>query len=585
MEKKPAAGACAFCRKRKRKCDGKVPCAMCLRYNRAGECEYPVDKDRRKWKFDSTYVDYLELRADLLEQLVDGLIRQDPAKAQAIGVGALKQSHVMHKQNAINEQLVKNLADKDAIDELVNTKWRVRQQQGRTEFYGPVSGRQQVSEQVEEENQFVGPSNKLDMVSSSPQLRLKLIEDFKKSFSHYFLISWQTLDEVKQWEYPSNDVSKELLMCAIFAYGAVFNNHKDLAFIFLQEAEMMSMKSSRNINEYVLQAFLILSCVQLGMGLDANSWTFCAMSSAMTQYMGLHLQSSQQTNSKDQLIPYRGKSLAMFWSIILQDRIITSVLGRGCRIQYFRVKTDFYEPSLVTQDLDEYITEGSFAFHTKLWFIHDKFLSQIYSSKAEFLHKSHRLILIQQGVEALKDLQDSLPGDFKLSSTTLDNRILILHLSFSVAYLLLHRAYLNQMPLKVINTMMQQCEIACNIISKITPQFRKNEDIPYFASYLILTCATFDLFLMTNKNESLKAKIVTRLGLYIESLLVIGKFWRRGLKDIQVLIALAKRWNLHLPFLESALDQENDNDFLQLDQEFSDSFDTNYFMNQFSFDT
>lgn len=590
-EKKTATMACTFCRKRKRRCDGQKPCSMCIKYNKA-DCEYPVDKDRRKWKFDSTYVDYLELKADLMEQLVDELVRENPEKAQLLGFEKLKADlnelqlnsagNPNNNKVGMSEEFVKNLADEEAIDELVNTKWRVRQKSTNrdiTEFYGPISGRQKVDESLEKEDQFIGASTKFDLVSSSAEFRSQLLDNFAKSFARYFLASWQTLDEVRTWEYPSQDVSKQLLMCAIFTYGASFSNHRDLAFTFLQEAEFMTMKASKNINEYVLQAFLILSCFQLGMGLDANSWAYCVMSASMTQYMGLHLMPTMNSTANNTLVPYRGKSSAMFWSIILQDRIITSVLGRGCRIQYFRVQTDFYKPLLRQNNLEEYITEVSFAFHTKLWFIHDKFLGQIYSSKAEFLHASHRLSLIQQGVEALQELQNSLPEDFKLSYVITDTRILTLHLSFSVVYLLLHRAYLKQMPLKVINTMMQQCEISADLIGRLTAQFESNEDIPYFASYLVLTCATFDLFLMTNKDESLRSRSADRLKIYITCLVVIGRYWRRGVRDIQVLSELAKRWKINVPCLEEALSRQTNS--FGMSEMPNDQRDANCFMDQF----
>ena len=189
-EKKTATMACTFCRKRKRRCDGQKPCSMCIKYNKA-DCEYPVDKDRRKWKFDSTYVDYLELKADLMEQLVDELVRENPEKAQLLGFEKLKADlnelqlnsagNPNNNKVGMSEEFVKNLADEEAIDELVNTKWRVRQKSTNrdiTEFYGPISGRQKVDESLEKEDQFIGASTKFDLVSSSAEFRSQLLDNF-----------------------------------------------------------------------------------------------------------------------------------------------------------------------------------------------------------------------------------------------------------------------------------------------------------------------------------------------------------------------------------------------------------------------
>lgn len=593
--------ACTFCRKRKRKCDGQTPCSICRRYNKTGACEYPTDKDKRKWKYDSTYVDYLELKADILQQFANELIRSDHSKAKTINrdlISSIMSHNTMPKAQSSNtsaETLLKGLADENAIDELVSTTWRVRQDhKGHTEFYGPISGRQQVIEDSEEELENISPNKNIDFVQSSKEFRHSLLGIFKTNFAQFFYISLLDNEDLKNWDYPSSDISKQFLLCAIFTYSSLFTNHRDLSFSFLQEAEVLCMKACRNVNEYVLQGLLILSCFELGMGLDSNSWAFNAMTSAFTQYMKLHLEEvptpGNNNDNNNSLISLSPRKTSMFWSIILQDRIITSVLGRGCRIQYFRIKTPFYSPLLTDKSNEHYLTELSFAYHSKLWYIHDRSIGQIYSFKADYLHNSHRSILMNQGMEALDEWKASLPLDLKLTPETIDTRILIVHLSFSVVYLLLHRAYLKQIPLKVIQVTIEQCTIASNIIQRISNNnlIFKDSPRPYFVSYLILTCATFDLFLLSNKDESLKPSALNRIQIYIDSLLDFGKIWRRGNKDIQVLGALAKRWKLKIPYLDQALLMVQDTDKMFMNESFDYGYinedytiHANNFFNQF----
>lgn len=547
--------ACTFCKKRKRKCDGNTPCSICIRYNKSGSCEYIANQDKRKFKYDTTYVDYLEMKVDLLQQLADELVRNDIFKAKSINLD-LAQSNDVHfkKHDDKSEILIEDLANKDAVDELISTNWRVRQDfKGHTEFYGPVSGRQQVIEEIESDdnddyndndNEFLEIKELNKLVSSDLNLKLDLINKFELNFADFFYISKLDINDIKNWSFPNSNISKQLLLCSIFTYGSIFYSNESLSAHFLKESESIILKASKDINEYYIQALLILSCYQLGMGFDSNSWTFDAMASSMTQYLKLDRLNDYENSSS---------SNSLFWSIVLQDRIVTSVLGRGCRIQFFRITSPYFKPILNLTD-ENYLNELIFANHSKLWFIYDKYLSQIYSFKAHHLHKSHKLMLMNKGIESLRKFQDLLPIELKLSLNSINNdqscELLIFNLSYSVVILLLHRAYLKQIPLKVIQIIVQHCEIASNIISRLTNS--PNPKIPYFISYLILTCATFDLFILTNKENSIKVGSVDRIQNYIDALLKFGRVWKRCYKDIKVLDELATSWKLNIPNLREA---------------------------------
>jgi hypothetical protein len=559
------------------------------------------------------------MKVDLLQQLADELIRNDLGKAERVDYDLVQersyynlesagyptnlrhggrgsefedddeqQGELKHrdggggnrKGNNNAETLLRELANGVAVDELISTKWRVRQDfLGHTEFYGPISGRQQVIED-NEDNKYDSDSEGdltsiqverlVELISNSKDFKDLLISNFAQHFATFFYIAELSITEVKSWSFPNRDISKQLLLFAIFTYGAIFTpKHRQLSAFFLKETELLVLKASKDINEYYLQATLIISCYQLGMGLDSNSWTFDAMTSAMTQYLKLDRRNESDASSQ---------SNALFWSVILQDRIITSVLGRGCRIQFFRITTPFFKPVISDTRNDAYLTELTFAHHSKLWFIHDRYLSQIYSFKADHLHNSHKLTLMNQGIESLKKFQDSLPDELKLRDDVEDSRILILHLSYSVVILLLHRAYLKQVPLKVIQIIIENNEISADIILRLISS--DNPSIPYFISYLILTCATFDLFLLTNKDESVKASSLKRLKIYISALLKFGHFWKRCLKDIKVLDELAKKWNLNLPFLKKSSTEIAVDNFIKTDD--FDGINYNRFFDQFN---
>lgn len=73
--------ACLFCKKRKRKCDGNQPCSMCKKHGVGSQCTYDFTIDRRKKKYDSAEIDFLELKMDALEQHMLSLMKSRPELA------------------------------------------------------------------------------------------------------------------------------------------------------------------------------------------------------------------------------------------------------------------------------------------------------------------------------------------------------------------------------------------------------------------------------------------------------------------------------------------------------------------------
>lgn len=550
-----ASVACSFCRKRKRKCDGQQPCSTCVKYNNLQGCEYLADKDRRKWKYDSSFVDFLEVKSDLLANFANELTRSDPAKAAEIRsrLNLSEPTPPVGSVDVLDPKLLE-IANPSALEEVLSTAWRVRQDRhGRTAFYGPISGRQQVLEDEELESLIAKDQNgKFDVLLISKEFRAQLFLIFEENFAKYYYISLITLNEVKEWVFPNKNSDKQFLLCSIFAYATVYTNMKHVSNSFLAELEVIALTACRNyLNEFVLQALLILSCFELGMAFDSSSWLFNAMCTSQTQYLGLHLGDRPEffsSHKSQSIISSSPLKSATFWSVVMQDRLITSVLGRGARIQYFRIMASFYSPKIKDQNNPHYLSELVFTYHSRLWYIHDRSMGQIYSFKAQFLHNSHRLTLLRQGVKSLEVLHKSFPTAIQLQSNGSDPRVLMLHLSYYVVLLLLHRPYLSTSPEVVMEVSVQQCINASLVVDKFN-RLHGFSSAPYFASYLILSCATFELFILSNKDDLMKNDASHRLDIFITALLEFGKVWRRGYKDLQVLASLLDKWGVNHFFL------------------------------------
>ncbi|GMG59819.1 unnamed protein product [Ambrosiozyma monospora] len=397
----------------------------------------------------------------------------------------------------------------------------------------------------------------------------QLFDLFNDNFAQYFAYSHSKLDQIRAWQFPNPDPSKQLLLCVIFAYSCAYDNrYAKAAKLLLNEADAMVLATYRNnMNEHVLHALLIRSCYEVGRGHDSNSWYYNAMVCSQAQYLGLHLRegtrqgdlpasTSSTTSTPNVLVNTSPSNIALFWAIFFQDRSITTVLGRSCLIPYFRMTVPFYtsrlnlrlcgnDPNL----LDSYMTEITFSLHSELWYSHDRITQQIYSAKADFLHKSHRLLLLRQGLSTLQTLHSSFPDEIKLKRNTSDKRVLLLHLSYYTVLTLLHRSYLVQNPKRILELIMNHCDSA----SKLTKQFSELhgfENAPYFSGYLLFQCAMFDLFLLALNDPSMHESAHIRFSIFITALSEYSKSWRRGIKDLRVLTSLAKKWKLGVSILE-----------------------------------
>ncbi|OUM51730.1 hypothetical protein BVG19_g853 [[Candida] boidinii] len=525
-----------------------------------------IDQDKRKHKYDSSYVDYLEVKTDLLEQYAEELVKNYPSRAKSKDLKSVFPDPPKLIQNNDTSKLKQLNSNFEALEEIVSTAWRVRKdEKGKTEFYGPLSGRQQVIETQEVEGSS-NPSlgNGVHIPYTNDAFKEKMFQTFKDRFADYFYISVITLDEVKKWKFPSRDTDKQLLLCSIFAYASIYTHQKSVAEIFVSEAEAVLLDACRyNLNENVLQALLILSCFELGVARDSLSWIFDAMCASQAQYIGLHLENNNrgevlpsQKTDKNGIISMSPVKSALFWSIILQDRYITTVLGRGCRIQYFRIKTPFYIPRLPKDSTDpemydNHMSEIVFSLHSRLWYIHDRSMSQIYSFKADYLHNSHRMILLKQGFTSLSTLYNSFPEEVILKPRTTDKRILLLHLSYYVVLILLHRSYLIESPTQILNLMIGHTQKAAKLTQRLN-QLYTFRVLPYFAGYLVFQCAMLDLFVLASNNQKYHNEALERMEIYVNALKSFGTVWKRGMKDLNVLSSLAEKWSVKCSVLEKS---------------------------------
>ncbi len=562
------SNACLPCKRRKKKCNGGHPCSTCLWYGTGAHCKYDANSDGRRKRYDSAQVDYLEMKSDMLEQYALQLIKSRKELTDFDLKTYLPEPPKLMENND-PEQLKKRQGlnvNANILEDVVSTAWRVVNDGGDTIFYGPLSGRQSIDtdEHWRDQKHYV---TNIDITFMTENAQDRLFEIFENNFVNYLYIPAERIGEMKGWVFPNRDGDKQLLLCSIFAYAAFYMPGKsDIAKRFLMEAENNILSVCRyHVNCTSIQALLILSCTEAGIGNDRMAWELNASCAALTQYNGLHLRDGNRRAARldySKLVPESSivsvspKRSCLFWSVILHDRFLTSALGRGCRIQYFRITMPFYSPQLNIQTcgnnaelLNQYISELTFSLHSRLWYIHDRTTQQIYSFKADYLHPSHRMLLIRQGFEMLHTLYNSFPQEVLIKPDTTEGRILLLHLSFHTVLLLLPRPYIMQNPPKILAMMVKHCSCACKIVEQYS-RYHGFNNAPYFVPYLIFQCATTELFLLAHKNVAFHDGASARFLKFLTALSECADSWHVAIKDILFLDHLAQKWDVHVDVLD-----------------------------------
>ena len=143
--------ACDNCRKRRRKCNGELPCHYCSGKNKP--CVYDKTKDKRRRRVDLVYVDYLEHKYNNLLNFVkrirsttkderlraqcnEMLANNDPKFIDNKDLG-LSNDELTHNNQSDKQQ--KEIIQLDnPMDELVSMKWELKfDESGNTKFLGP----------------------------------------------------------------------------------------------------------------------------------------------------------------------------------------------------------------------------------------------------------------------------------------------------------------------------------------------------------------------------------------------------------------------------------------------------------------
>ncbi|GME69966.1 unnamed protein product [[Candida] boidinii] len=300
---------CIYCRQKRKKCDGKSPCSVCVSLSQ--NCIYQPEIDRRRRKYNTDYVEYLESKSQKLEKFILDFVKDDkdlefnakdiiksltlriPNNNNDGDFSSTSTSTNSNSNNNINDSndesqfsnlsssinhrsdTLTELGDDIAFNELLtmaknmslenNDQKNDSYQQKKFNYQNSTfNDGIHASQNYQRRRNDLLRSKYLDSNSSPDDFPLKtdgisisfVDESFRQELIHNFInhccevsyIVSLTLPTINSWEFPSTDPSHQLLMCTVYGMGCIFSSNqyaKEVTKILISEAENMVLSTCR----------------------------------------------------------------------------------------------------------------------------------------------------------------------------------------------------------------------------------------------------------------------------------------------------------------------------------------------------
>ncbi|KAH3670376.1 hypothetical protein OGAPHI_000891 [Ogataea philodendri] len=522
----PAPRVCSSCKALRRKdCDGRSPsCSNCIKRHR--ECVYLTESDKRRRKYHTDYIQYLEEKIETLEKFVR---KHDPDLIQYTDMN-LEETPFMKRLDE-EAQLATLLNEIDNLD-LDN-------------FSEPEEDYEDFGSLIA----VTGPH----IYYIDPIFKAELANLFQNNCPEVAYILKLSLPDVISWDFSTDsNPSHQLLMCAMFGFACVYSKNphsQKISKLFINQAEQTAVYASKfHLDQYVVQGLLLLSCYEMGLGNDSMSYLHISMACALTQHMGYHISYDEDSSAAKfapKTTPYQS---ALLWSICTQDRIITTKIGVPSCIHFKRIISPFYEVQSPPSSQD-YLIDLCFCYITRLWYILDRFTDQICSVQGDLGDTQERTKLLKTAEQALQDLKTSLPAPFKDPNYSQEFYIIIFHLHFEGCSILLERLFIEN-PVSS-----SKCVGSATEISRLVNVLLKTNNVEktsYHFGYICFLAAMIHLVLYA---EKAKPDHLSNFEICVQAMLIHGNRWKRSFRHINMLREFSDRHGISVPILETC---END---------------------------
>lgn len=593
-------------------CNGKNPCSNCIKFKQ--NCSYTTNSDRRRRKYHTDYVDFLEVKVSAIEKFIKEFIKDDPELHQVMNEKLKNLSKFEDEIPKGSDPSTRTTtpvddldpAHEELIDDLLTATEQLRIDQDEQDDQGQKSQyttelQDLINKDNEDDNGITSTSSPISLIGLNLVFRdlsysCYLIDLFEQNFAIHSMALIHLIPLIKEKNFNYiNQPTLRLFMTCVYGIGSIFathpnkKNHEEY-FTAMARDSLMSITCKCKVDIYIILSLYLLSNYELGQGNLHQSYLMNAMACSLAQQMGLHIAYDDDFHAT---FAPRSSPLkcSILWSICLHDRLITSLIQVPCVIHFKRIISPFYKISTNSGN-KLHISDLSFAYLSRLWYIYDRYTDQIFSTNFDVGDTNNREKVLIMALKTLKELLTSLPIQLRLKSLNLETKgsfnqqnlfILIFNFNYYVAVLQLNKIFVKENPNLTRTATVEAAIKAANVLSILNKDEFPVDKLPYNFGYLVHSVSLVLLFILTaghhSRNLSRLKSEKNILELYQDCIEILTKFatnWPSAELHLNHLQKLAEKYNLNKNFqsptssrssspltnsIQSALEQIN-NDLL-----------------------
>ncbi|KAH6720336.1 fungal-specific transcription factor domain-containing protein [Leptodontidium sp. MPI-SDFR-AT-0119] len=469
--------SCERCRKRKIKCDRRMPCSKCTKAE--VDCSFPGGGERQR-PASKKHVQALQNQIASLESLVQKLAAADDTSRNELLATAVTSEA---QQNPVSNYVSPSPSASSSGDIFLGRarEGRMRKLNSRkaTQFYGGTS---LFEIQLSGTSSRAFPRSNTGSSITSGQIAHNspgTFEHDSRTYEPHGQICRQLLSiffqNVYQYnmciyrEYFLRDYAagggpyySDMLMYSICATAALVSEDASLKILspsFAKKATSLLYDSLELPELTTLQSLLVLGQLEIGQGRGSKGWLFCGMACRLTHEMGLHLDPNNWNVAADSSID-REVLRRVYWAAFIVDKQLSLYFGRppalyphGADVRNtIRIP---YPPEWESL-LDTYVSKGSSAHNFEdglaivAAFTHQVELAKIFHTMiVDIFENRHRKIDITIAAATAQRIHTSLakwltvlPQKLHWNQWTVDQvppYVLHLHMLFHTGMIILHR--------------------------------------------------------------------------------------------------------------------------------------------------
>ncbi|KAK2030748.1 fungal-specific transcription factor domain-containing protein [Colletotrichum zoysiae] len=456
-----------------------------------------------------------------------------------------------------------------AMEELCVMLWRTNVGDGVTIIDDPKTGSRYSVETRQEPAPpiyKVTPTAQILAYCRQQNLLHEMATLFLKNINReYQFTPYATVDFLQSYPYQPPD--EALLHSAAIATGTTFSRMPDAMIIgdaFGEFAESLVFSCCRqNPTAKVIQALMMMTWRSLALGRDHFSWMYISMAAGLCVHLRLHVLALEECEARR--LEATEEDIRTFWMFYVADRTAITILGRNCALPWRRVNVPSFDMTFESSTADIY--KISFAWQCKLWYLHDQYMDQVFSTTFEALPISQQVRILIASQDNLTTFFRSRPERLHLSGDSTPKPVLQFHLAYQMTILITMPPFLRIFAAisqsssspetgnvagpnsEFMLLVLRSLTAAATAVARLVRSYRRGHGFEEPANPLIihhlLSAAVVHLMNATSRNPALRHQSTHWLRQCLELLRELETSWPlRAGKSVMIIRILAQRWGV-----------------------------------------